>query len=272
VTHGDKLIFSAFPGPLSKNGFTCERPPMEQFRAPPGMSRWLPTFFLAVPMSSKPERILMLDTERQLVCWEMAAASQGVARFVSVADNVVGAEQFGRTLMYAREAEGKVEIYRWQADYNEPKKVDTIGIDDRCLRVFFSGTAWADGSAHGLLAIQRGATTWLIRHGDKPGNASTVEVPDDALVVGVAFPKGKSGVSLPGLVVVHPDKKSIQLRTAGERIDLFKSELAIGQVSLDATGERFAWLLKANQELGVRHLFGSKPLLCVVVKEDANAK
>jgi len=272
VTAGDKLIFSAFPGPMSKKGFVCDRPPMEQFRAPPGMSRWLPTFFLSVPMSpAMPERVLMLDTERQLVCWEMTPQAQGIARFVAIADNVVGAEQFGRTLMYACEADGKVEIYRWQADHNEPKNVDTIGINDRCLRVFFSGTAWAEGTNHGLLAIQRSTTKWLIRHGDKAGNASIVEVLDDALVVGVAFPKGyREGLS-PGLVVVHPDKKSIQLRTGGERIDIFKSELAIGQVSLDATGERIAWLLKANHELGVRHLHGSKPLLRVVVEGDANA-
>lgn len=259
TSHGDTINFLGLP----KERFNVQsiaRPPMEQFRAPPGLGRLLPTFFLA-----NRGRLLMIDIERQLVCWDATKSKQ--ASFSRVATGVIGAVQFGANVFYARVAQERIEIHFISGDSATPTLVNSVPVTGQ--RVLFGGRGWdlLDKRMVGLLAVQTGLGAWWVRNG---GISVTIGVPKEDIVVGVGLaPMARQ--SRPGLVVLRRDHKAVYLATDSERTILLESELEIAQVLLDPSGERIAWLLHGSCELCVRDLHGDELLLRVVPTENVDA-
>ncbi|MES3025185.1 MAG: hypothetical protein V4857_26725 [Pseudomonadota bacterium] len=262
VSEGDSLRFTGFPGRLFSGDVLCPRPDAKQFRAPPGLSRWLPTFFIAPQVSvGTSECVFVLDINKQLVCWEKKSQTlDKPPMFGLIADSVVGAAQFNHELVYARCAAGQVDIYRWSSGKVGAEKVDTIA--HSATRVLFAVSGWHKNKTDCMLGLQIGDTEWLLVHA---GVSSRIDITDGAMVVGLAAAhKGHVG-----LVVLHPDKKTVQVRTrdGSPTIDVLKSELPILQLSVDGAGRRLAWLVHATHALTVRDLYGEKALLHVIGEE-----
>ncbi|KAK6019933.1 hypothetical protein OSTOST_14419 [Ostertagia ostertagi] len=153
----------------------CDRPPLEQFHAPPGMGRWLQTFYLLANHNVNCyEHVVVLDTKRRLVCWQAApAASHKVASTVSfraVLDNVIGADQLGDSL-YIGCADGDgVQLYHWHRQNATPYKMQRIAQQgSRLLHGALKGEH--AGHSGNLLALKTGPSRWRRRTGGEAGPA-----------------------------------------------------------------------------------------------------
>jgi hypothetical protein len=270
TTEGDTLTFSGFPGELfSRQKVVCQRPPMEQFRAPVGLSRWLPAFFFSSAKGAQHcERVLLLDIEKRLVCWEYSSSSlsKPLPDFRQVAMNVIGVEQFERTLIYAVQEDDGTRIYRWDGNENAPGKLHRVPVSGRRV-LFGNARSWHAGHSQGLLAVQRTDSQWWVGTGS---DAHTIDIADDATVLGVASLQREQRPEH-GLVVLHHDKKVLQFRTRTERRDLLRSAEPIAQVAVDPMTGRIAWLTYATHELTVRGLEDELPLLQVTIGGAAHA-
>lgn len=258
------LEFSGFPGPLfGQRPVQAPRPEMEDFRAPPGLARWLSLFFLR---SKALERVMVLDIEKQLVAWERTA-SQGQAssmRFRTVMRNVLGASQYGDALFFGCAEGGVTRLYRWNPQAPEPQQIARIASDGTAL-LLGGGRQWRRQHTAAPFAVQRTATDWWV---GTISDAAVTVVDDGASVLGVVRSRL---CSEPGLVVLHPGKRRIELRGGRERFPLVVSEQPIGQACCDPDTGRLAWIGGIDHVLTVREVDGDTPLLRVVMDGDADA-
>jgi hypothetical protein len=260
VSDGDALFFSGMPGPLfaGLNGKTV-RPDMEALYAPVGLGRWLPTFFLKSQMKARPcERVLMIDLRQTLVCWEATSPDPASLKFKVLSAKVVGAAQDDNALLYASCAQGQTVFYRLYGTGPEPApvaKVALVALD----ALFGASASWYHNAGHGLIALQTSETEWQV---GTEGKLRTIVVSDHATVIGVVRTRSVPQ-ELNGLIVLHHDRKKIQMATPEERIDLVKSSVGIAQVAWDADAGYLAWLTY-ERELFVRKIGSEQNLLNVI--------
>ncbi len=255
-----QLFFHNLPGPLfAGRTLSAPRPEMEQFRAPPGMSRWLPLFFM---QQRGQNRVLVLDTKKQLVCWQISSAQPELA-FHPVASNVIGIIDFGKTVQFAcLEGEG-IQLYQWQIWQERPQKFTYVG--HQGTHLWFGGKHHSDHSGRMMLAIQRSDTDWWVAYG---GDGSVVQIDDGATVLGVAISVRNPN---PGLVVLHPGRQRLELRVRGARYELATSTEAIQQASFDAASRRMAWITARTSTVIVRGIDDDQVLLQISAQGDQDA-
>ena len=264
---GGTLGFHNFPGPLfSSKPIMCDRPPLEQFHAPPGMGRWLQTFYLLANHNVNCyEHVVVLDTKRRLVCWQAApAASHKVASTVSfraVLDNVIGADQLGDSL-YIGCADGDgVQLYHWHRQNATPYKMQRIAQQgSRLLHGALKGEH--AGHSGNLLALKTGPSRWWV---GSHAMGEAMDIDDNAAVLGVAISEKHPK---PGLVVLHPGRYRIELRVGHLRYTLATSPEAIQQASMDPASARIAWITAKSSTLVVRHIDDEQPLLQISCDRD----
>ncbi|MCU6499095.1 hypothetical protein LPN04_14960 [Rugamonas sp. A1-17] len=258
------LEFRGFPGPLFGQGLVqAPRPETTHFRAPPGLGRWLSLFFLR---SKALERVVVLDVAKNLVAWERAAGQGASAplRFRTVMGNVLGATQYGDALFFGCAEDGVTRIYRWNPQAQEPQQIARIASDGSAL-LLGGGRQWRAQHLEGLFAVQRTETDWWV---GTVNEAAVTVVADGASVLGVVRSRL---CPEPGLVVLHPGKRRIELRSGLERFPLVVSEQPIGQACCDPDSGRLAWIGGIDHALTVREIDGETPLLRVVMDGDADA-
>lgn len=264
---GGTLGFHNFPGPLfSSKPIICDRPPLDKFHAPPGMGRWLQVFYLLAHHNvNRYEHVVVLDTKRRLVCWQATpAASHKEASTVSfhpMLDNVIGADQLGDSL-YIGCADGDgVQLYHWHRQNATPYKMQWIAQQgSRLLHGALKGQH--AGHRGNLLAIKTGANRWWVGSHDK---GESMDIDDGAIVLGVAISQQNPN---PGLVVLHPGRRRIELRTGALRCALATSPEPIQQASMDPASARIAWITAKSSTLIVRNIDDELPLLQISCDRD----
>lgn len=264
VTNGDSLEFVGFPGELfSRGAVHCLRPEMDQFRAPPGLARWLPTFFLASPAGTDhSERVFLLDIEKRLVCWELKGVrrSAGAPEFKHVAGDVIGVEQFNKMLLIAREDDSYARILRINSEDQTASEIASLHVPgDRAL---FGGNPSRYGADFGLIGLRLNRSQWWVGNAQRECVINT----DGVVVLGVARIVVKGGAPKDGLIVLDADCKSIQFKTADEKEELVRSPVPIAQAAYDPSTGRLAWLTQHPSTIIVQGLRGDKPLLHVLMQ------
>lgn len=264
---GGTLGFHSFPGPLfSSKPITCERPPLEQFHAPPGMGRWLQAFYLLAHHNvNRYEHVVMLDTKRRLVCWQATPPASpkqaSPVAFHSVLENVIGADQLGDSLYIGCADGGGVQLYHWHRQNATPYKMQRIEQQgSRLLHGALKGVH--AGHSGNLLAIKTGARCWWVGSHDM---GETMNIDDGAIVLGVTISQKNPQ---PGLVVLHPGRRHIELRVGHLRYTLAASPEAIEQASMDPGSARVAWITAKSCTLVVRHIDEEQPLLQISCDRD----
>lgn len=262
TTAAGTLGFLGFPGPLfSAKKVVCDRPPLKDFHAPPGMARWLQAYYLRSRNQTKQrEHVVVLDTKRRLVCWQATPAKSGgqaaTVSFHHVLDNVIGVYQAGDDLLIGRAIDGGVYLYGWSSDKSSPVEI---------LRVGQPGSVLLLGALKGqrvlnvgsVLALKIGPARWWVGCYNE---GVAMDIDDGATVLGVAIsdkhPK-------PGLVVLHPGRRRIELRVGQMRYELAASPEQIQQASMDGASRRIAWITARTSTLVVRELDAEGVLLQV---------
>ncbi|MGK5026886.1 hypothetical protein [Janthinobacterium sp. RB2R34] len=261
ITSADgTLKFHNFPGPLlSGKPILCERPPLEDFHAPPGMARWLEAFYLLANHTVKRyEHVVVLDTKRRLVCWQAVPPASPTAMptvsFHHMLDDVIGIHHLGDSLYIGCAEGGGVQLYHWHSQNSSPSKMNRIAQAGSAL---LHGALKGEPDGHGgtLLAIKTGATQWWVGSHNK---GETMDIDDGATVLGVAI---SSKHPKPGLVVLHPGRRRIEMRVGHVRHELATSPEPIQQASMDAASARIAWITAKSSTVVVRDLDGEQPLL-----------
>lgn len=267
ISLNDQLRLAGFPGNLSQNNNLVERPPVDQLRAPPGLARWLPMFYLK---SNKLERILLIDIEQRLVCWEYRPGTKTTEQkngsFSVIASNVIGATQSNETLRFACQEEDEIRFYSWGGWNNSPTQ--TFSMPGRSKRVLFTGPVAPQ--CEPTVAVQQSENQWRI------GNhkaEQTLQVGHHAIVIGVVDTdkNGSAGAGEPGLLLLSADKKSIQFQTGSDCHTLFFSPGPIVNPVFDPLSARLAWLTTAPPALKVHNLTDKTPLLYVHFSGEAHA-
>jgi len=241
TTGAGKLGFHNFPGPLfSRRKIVCERPPIEEFSAPPGMARWLQTFYLrSTQKTNQHEHVVVLDTKQRLVCWRAiplaSDRNEPDISFRHVLDNVIGVHQSNDSIFIACADGDGVQLYRWQSQNLSPIKIRRI---EKQGTHFFYGTSNPMRSGHmgTLIAIKISATQWWV---GSSNSGETMEVDEGVTVLGVAISKKHTN---PGLVVLHHGRRRIEFRVRQLRYELIVSPEPIQQASMDADTARVAWI------------------------------
>ncbi|MGX9775488.1 hypothetical protein ACWYXN_18540 [Janthinobacterium aestuarii] len=264
---GGTLAFHNFPGPLfSSKPVMCDRPPREQFHAPPGMGRWLQVFYLLAHHTvHRHEHVVVLDTKRRLVCWQGApAASHKEASTVSfrpVLDDVIGADQLGDSLYIACADGDGVQLYHWHRQNATPHKMQRIAQQgSRLLHGALTGEH--AGHSGNLLAINTGTNRWWVGSHAK---GEVMDIDDKASVLGVAISQKHPH---PGLVVLHPGRRRIELRVGAQHYELATSPEPIQQASMDPASARIAWITAKSSTLVVRHIDDEQSLLQISCDRD----
>lgn len=264
---GGTLGFHSFPGPLfSSKPIICERPPLDQFHAPPGMGRWLQTFYLLANHHVKRyEHVVVLDTKGRLVCWQATPpASHKEASTVSfhpMLDNVIGADQLGDSLYIGCTDGDGVQLYHWHRQNATPYKMQRIEQQgSRLLHGALKGVH--AGHSGNLLAIKTGPSRWWVGSHDK---GETMDIDDGAIVLGVAISQKNPN---PGLVVLHSGHRRIELRVGHLRYTLATSPEAIQQASMDPASARVAWITAKSSTLVVCNIDEEQPLLQISCDRD----
>jgi hypothetical protein len=263
----DSLRFIGFPGTLGQRNNLIKRPPANEFHAPAGLARWLPLFYQSLrTIHQRTERILMLDTEQKLVCWQYSASNtekNSVAPVFSiVASKVIGATQFGDTILYACQQGGTLSIHAWYASSEAPKHLYSLPLVG--LRVLFDiFQRTMPGVTTNNIAVQLGPTEWLVGNQHEH---QTIHTPPDVQVIAIhsaAWDEVTQARSSEGnaLLVLSANKKSIQRISASGSVDVLNSPQAIAHALFDPVSKRLAWLTYTPTTLGVRKLGGSEALL-----------
>lgn len=261
ITSADGTLgFHNFPSPLfSGTPIVCERPPLDDFHAPPGMARWLEAFHV---ISSDPlkkrEYVAVLDTKKRLLCWQAVAAPSQAARptasFHHLLDNVIGTHQVGGALFIACADGGGVQLYRWNGQQASPEKM--LRVEQSASQLLYGVIQGAVGGyGSNLLALKTGAAQWWVGSHEQ---GETIDIDDGATVLGVAISRQHPK---PGLVVLHPGRRRIELRVGPLRYELATSPEAIQQASMDAASARIAWITAKSSTVVVRGLDDEQPLL-----------
>lgn len=266
---GGTLGFHHFPGPLFAGlAVFCDRPPQEQFHVPPGMGRWLQVFYLLAQHNvNRYEHVVVLDTKGRLVCWRAVppAGHQQVptTSFHPMLDKVIGVDQLGDSL-YIGCADGDgVQLYHWHRQNASPFKMKRIAQQGSVL---LHGALKGEHAGHGgnLLAIKTGPCHWWVGSHEQ---GKTMEIDDGATVLGVAISQKHPH---PGLVVLHPGRRRIELRIGTLRYELAASPEEIQQVSMNPASARLAWITAKSCTLIVRHIDDEQPLLQISCDRDTD--
>lgn len=251
-TVDNQLFFHNFPGKIfAGKTLSAPRPQREQFHAPPGMAHWLPLFYQQQGVG----RVVVLDSHKQLVCWETTSQRQELV-FRPMLSDVIGITEFGKVLHVAcRDGDG-IQLYQWHGWQDRPQKFTYLGHTGTRL---LSGSAITDKT---MVAIQRGEQSWWVTYG---GNGAAVEVDDGATVLGLAI---SARSAMPGLVVLHPGRRRIELRLSNTRYELAASAEPIQQASYDAASRRVAWITARSGTVIVRGIEDEQTLLQVSGSEE----
>ena len=263
---GGNLHFSGFPGPLFSDAAGLPVPDPDDFYVVPGKRYHQPVFHLLHrTRTDVSERVLVLDQKGRLGCWSRHGDTRGkVARtaFDVVARGVIGAVQIGNGLLIAVCADGRTDTYLSHADARTPAHLyPVMHAGDRFL--FGDLTTWRGGGS--LYALHLAGTDWLV--GDRRG-AERVSVAHDAIVLGCAR---RSDKEPPGLVVLAPGRKSINLHAGGQRTGLVESTETIAKASFDAAHGRLAWLGQKSGTLAVRDIRSGQTLLQTIPRGGPDA-
>ncbi len=260
TTGGNTLGFHGFPGPLfSSKKIICDRPPLENFSAPPGMARWLQTFYLLSRHHTKRhEHVVVLDTKQRLVCWQAVPppSNQGVPviSFRHILDDVIGTHQLNDTLFIACSDTNGVQLYGWSSKDSSPIKLKRI--EQKGILFLYGNLKGAqNGHVGSLIAIKTSASHWWVGSYHK---GEMMEVDDGALVLGVAISQNNPK---PGLVVLHPGRRRIELRVGQLRYELVVSPESIQQASMEAGSARVAWITARSCTVIVQGIDDKQPLL-----------
>ncbi|PHV04345.1 hypothetical protein CSQ96_26450 [Janthinobacterium sp. BJB412] len=260
TTAGGTLGFQGFPGPLfSAKKIVVDRPPLEDFSAPPGMARWLQAFYLLSRQQDRQyEHVVVLDTKKRLVCWQATPpeSPKGMAT-ISIhqpLDDVIGIHQLNDVLFIGCADGDGVQLYSWHSHNPSPHKMARI---EKKASLLLYGALKGRHAGHGtgLLALQTAATGWWVGSHDK---GETMEIDDGATVLGVAISQKHPA---PGLVVLHPGRRRIELRVGQLRYELAVSPEPIQQASMDAGSARIAWITAKTSTVVVRGIDDEQPLL-----------
>lgn len=266
---GHTLGFLHFPGPLfSSKAIVCDRPPPEHFQAPPGMARWLQAFYLRSRNQRKPaEHVVVLDTKRRLVAWQARPSTVGgrpTLSFQHMLNNVIGIHQAGDTLLIGCANGSELQLYEWASDKSSP--VMTRPVERQASGLLVGVLRWkVTGHSGYLLAVKLGVTRWWV---GSYNQGETMDVDDGAIVLGVAISEKHPQ---PGLVVLHPGRRRIELRVGPLRYELATSPEEIQQATMDGASARIAWITAKSGTVVVRDLDGAQPLLQVASDGGADA-
>lgn len=255
-----KLDFHGFPGPLFSGQRTmCERPPQDDFHAPPGMARWLPTFYLLSRDHAHPsEDVVVLDAKKRLVCWRadkrMKNQANSEPQFLHIANDVIGIQQVNNILFFASADGDGIDLYTWSSQHVVPLKQGRLEQAGRQL--LYGGSKERHRNYNfGLMAIQRSTTSWSL---GKSGVGETIEVEEGVTVLGVVLSKKHAQA---GLVVLHPAKRRIELRVGQARHELAATAEPIQHACMDVASSRIAWITAKTSTVVVRAIDDDQPLL-----------
>ncbi|NHZ95886.1 hypothetical protein [Massilia sp. CCM 8734] len=265
VSNGAQLTFVRFPGMDCGQPRSVPLPPAQQFRAPSDQGRWLPTFFLIDHSpTGAGARVLMLDQERKLVCWTAYGHKQGAGmRFDEVADQVVGASQTRKLLIYARSDGQRTTIHTLAAKAQQPTMIAPFDVD--ATQVLF-------GHAHlpWLYAMRIDDTTWqMVDHNARL--PIRIRIAEGARVIAVlhgGLLMGRRQAA--SLLVIGAQRRTLELHWNDQNRVLVRSDVPIAQAVLDASGRRLCWLTDRNA-LSVIDLSGGGTLLAVAPAPDREA-
>jgi hypothetical protein len=285
-SQGETLILSGYPSEVfAKGAMVTQRPPPDQFRAPPQSGRWLQSAFsqrsgpvLAgigeprLPFDLKGRQldtwIHLVDLDRQLVRWNCRAThNAGVftvhpAKHSVRADNVIGLAQAGNEVFYAFQEGTSTRIAALVDDSVDVLETHLPGPASRAL--FGNMLAWRNRRALGLVALDlQGGRWWL----GLESQAARVMVEEKAKVIGVA---ASALHRTHGLLVLTADKLRIELRTGDARpaLVLVRSAEPIAQACVNPVNGDLAWIGSRSLALTVQGIDQEKPFLRVTVEEN----
>ena len=160
-----------------------------------------------------------------------------------------------------------MQLYRWNGQQAFPEKM--LRVEQSASQLLYGVIKGATaGYGSNLLALKTGATQWWIGSHEQ---GETTDVDDGATVLGVAISRQHPK---PGLVVLHPGRRRVELRVGPLRYELATSPEAIQQASMDAASARIAWITAKSSTVVVRGLDDEQPLLqisCDGGTDDADA-
>lgn len=264
--NGGYLHFSGFPGPLFSDAAGLPLPDRDDFYVVPGKRYHQPVFHLLHRTGTVvSERVLILDQKGRLASWSRRGNAYGKVThtaFDVVARGVIGAAQVGNKLLVAVCADGRTDTYLLRADARTLAHLyPVMHAGDRFL--FGDLTTWRGGGS--LYALRLAGTDWLV--GDRRG-AERMSVPDNAIVLGCAR---RSDKEPPGLVVLAPGRKSIDIHAGGRRTELVASTEPMAEASFDAAYGRLAWLGQKSGALTVRDIRSGQTLLQTIPRGGSDA-
>ena len=272
----DQLMLVGFPSPAfnSNGNGRCDVPEVSEFRAPATMARWLQVFFMRLTKPNQSRKTddghaLALDLGGNLGWWSARQThSEGIKEasavsFRILAKSVIGAAQFGSTLLYACRRESTTEIFSW-TPANGSTSLDILPHTGTRLH-FGQSPDWYPNRQHALIGLQRSETEWLVGDG---ADWVTVDVEPRATVLGIAACRKHA---LWGLVIRSADKKSIDLRGRARRLLIASQEL-IAQASVDPGSAAIAWISAPSLRVSVQGINEDKPYLQVTTEEADHAQ
>lgn len=144
------------------HGTAMNRPPKEEFDAPPGVSRWLPCAALRM---DKTQRVYVLDAARRLVYWVLSGAGRGP--LLLQRDVCAMAQVTSHRIVYVAEEDGLLWARSANGMRQEPMRM-SLGLDAGRQPVVLIGAArgWRRGVGIGACAVGRvcmdGALEWTV--------------------------------------------------------------------------------------------------------------
>lgn len=260
--------FSGFPGPYFNNARNLPVPSSDECRIVPGRRHHAPVFHLLHHAGTAvSDRVLVLDQEGRLVCWTrtgtMTPRHPSRTTFSVFAKNVIGAVPVANGLLFAVSLADRTDAYLLHASATTASHLYPIMHQANRL-LFGELKTWRGGGS--VYALDLDGDDWLV--GDR-GGAERVVVPHGAIVLGCARPAPKEP---PGLVVLAPNRLSIELLVGNRRSTLADSTEPIAQASFDANYDRLAWLGQKSGALTVRAIGAAQPLLQTVPRRGPDAE
>ena len=243
-----KLSFRDFPGPLfNRRTAPVERPDMRQFAAPPGGGRLLDAFHFS---KANREWVYVLDYGGRLVCWLRTGGQEVETRFDVVAENVVGAWQFGKTLRYACAEKGENVVVALAPEKGE--RLVQAGWHAPVLQACFAPELFAFREADG-------EGNWIV--GNMGAEWARTAIDDQGEVLGCIDTKLET---FPGLLVLSKNRFRIDFRARNARHVLVTLREPAAKVSFDPISRRLAWIGAKSNTLTVQSIDDDQPLLTVV--------
>jgi hypothetical protein len=258
ISHDNTITLTGFPGPhFNGVALPFPRPPVEQFRCPPGTAHWLPMFYVRSFHARRHwERVFAVDNARQLVCWtrsgESASCTRDAGRFEQLRQGIIGAAQRDNLLHYATTDGRQVHIHEWSVLRDKENHVEQIPFSG--TEILFGNVT--DSKQHAMYALRESEKVWRVIAG---GKSEITSIEDGAQVLGCARSERHPDV---GLVVLHPARLSIEFRVGIARYNVLTSTERIEQAVYD--NGRVAWLGARSRALTVRGLDQTLPYLQII--------